>query len=284
MTLPSAELNALYDGLNKGEFFIEYLPIVCLGDQTCLGAEALIRWRRPDGEITLPGEFIPLAENTPLSGLITYWLIDTLAVEVGDWLRAHPEAHLSLNVPPEILGRGGLEYAAVKSGLGDFRSQLILEVTERGIPDQLGLMALNSMHRSGIRLALDDVMMSGTNLALISRCNFHIIKIDRLLTAQITVECPHPDWLRGLAGLLHASDLTIVAEGIENEAQLQALRAAGVQLGQGHHFSPPLAAADFIAFHARRAKTGTGQQPSPLASSVPATASRQDQARIKRSR
>lgn len=274
MTLPSAALDALHDGLNKGEFFIEYLPIVSLGDQTCLGAEALVRWRRPDGEIVLPGEFIPLAENTPLSGLITYWLIDTLAVEVGDWLRAHPEAHLSLNVPPEILGRGGLEYAAVKSGLGEFRSQLILEVTERGIPDQLGLMALNSMHRGGIQLALDDVMMNGANLALISRCNFHIIKIDRLLTAEVTPECPHPDWLRSLAGLLHANDLTIVAEGIESEAQLQALRAAGVQLGQGYHFAPPLAAEDFMAYYARMAPTADCLETSPLAPSSRAELSR----------
>ncbi|WP_291985342.1 EAL domain-containing protein [Candidatus Accumulibacter sp. ACC007] len=268
MTLPSTELNAIRDGLNKGEFFIEYLPIVSLGDQTCLGAEALIRWRRPDGAVVLPDDFIPRAENTPLSGLITYWLIDTLAVEVGGWLRAHPEAHLSLNVPPEILGRGGLEYAAVKSGLGEFRSQLILEVTERGIPDQLGLMALNSMYHGGIQLALDDVTMSGTNLALISRCDFHIIKLDRLLTAQVTAECPHPDWLRSLAGLLQASDLVVVAEGIETDAQLQALRAAGVQWGQGYHFSPPLAVGDFIAWYTRARQATAGQQESPLAPSL----------------
>jgi len=255
MMLPSTELNAIRDGLNRGEFFVEYLPIVSLDDQSCLGAEALIRWRRPDGVVALPDKFIPLAENTPLSGLITYWLIDTLAVEASDWLRAHPEAHLSLNVPPEILGRGGLEYAAVKSGLGEFRSQLILEVTERGIPDQLGLMALNSMSNGGIQLALDDVMMSGTNLALIARCNFHIIKLDRLLIAQVTPECPHPDWLRSLAGLLQASDLTVVAEGIESETQLQALRAAGVQWGQGYHFSPPLAISEFIAWYALKTKS-----------------------------
>jgi sensor c-di-GMP phosphodiesterase-like protein len=257
MMLASTELNAIYDGLNKDEFFVEYLPIVSLGDQSCLGAEALIRWRRPDGTVVPPDKFIPLADNTPLSGLITYWLIDTLAGEVGGWLRAHPEAHLSLNVPPEILGRGGLEYAAVKSGLGEFRTQLILEVTERGIPDQLGLLALNSMFHGGIKLALDDVMMSGTNLALISRCNFQLIKLDRLLTAEITPECPHPDWLRSLAGLLQASELTVVAEGIETDTQLQALRAAGVQWGQGYHFSPPLAVAEFIAWYEKWEKTSS---------------------------
>ncbi len=273
MTLPSTELNAIRDGLNRGEFFVEYLPIVSLGDQSCLGAEALIRWRRPNGVVALPEDFIPLAENTPLSGLITYWLIDTLAIEAGGWLRAHPEAHLSLNVPPEILGRGGLEYAAVKSGLGAFRAQLILEVTERGIPDQLGLMALHSMSSGGIRLALDDVMMSGTNLALIARCHFQIVKLDRLLTAQITPACPHPDWLRSLAGLLMASDLIVVAEGIETETQLQALRAAGVQWGQGYHFSPPLAIREFLAWYARKGKRTTDQQTDPLAPSLRAEAS-----------
>ncbi len=246
------DLNAIHEGLNHGEFFIEYLPTVCLDDQHCLGAEALIRWRRPEG-IVPPVEFIPLVENTPLSGLITYWVIDTVAAELSDWLRAHPAAHLSLNVPPEILGRGGLEYAAVKSGLRSLSAQIILEVTERGIPDQLGMMALNAMGTRGVRVALDDVTMNGTNLAYVSRCNFDIIKIDRSLVAQINAQCPHPDWLRALAGLLHASvDLTVVAEGIETAIQFTALQAAGVQMGQGHYFSRALPAGKLIAYHAQR--------------------------------
>ena len=82
-------------------------------------------------------------------------------------------------------------------------------------------------------------------------------KLDRLLTAEITPECPHPDWLRSLAGLLQASELTVVAEGIETDTQLQALRAAGVQWGQGYHFSPPLAVAEFIAWHEKWEKTSS---------------------------
>ncbi|MBE2258829.1 MAG: EAL domain-containing protein [Candidatus Accumulibacter sp.] len=263
MTLPSPELNAIHQGLQAGEFFVEYLPLVSLNDRACLGGEALTRWRRPAGEIILPGQFIPLIENTPLSGVLTYWLIDTLAVEVGAWLSAHPEARLSFNVPPEILGRGGLEYAAAKSGLSALRTQIVLEVTERGIPDQLGLMALNTMYQGGIRLALDDVTMTGANLALISRCDFHIIKIDRTLTAQITAECPHPDWLRSLAGLLHAADLTVIAEGIETPVQFEALAAAGVQLGQGYLFSRPLAAGEFIAYYTGNAQAAASPQLRP---------------------
>jgi len=244
------ELDEIHDGLQRGEFFLEYLPTVSLTDQRCLGAEALIRWRRPAGVVP-PAEFIPLIENTPLSGLLTYWVIDTVASEVGEWLRTHPEVHLSLNVPPEILGRGGLEYAAVKSGLRSLSSQIIIEITERGIPDSLGMLALHGANRRGVRVALDDVTMNGTNLAFVSRCDFDIIKIDRSLIAGMDPNGPDPDWLRGLAGLLQSMDLTVVAEGIETDAQFRALQVAGVQMGQGYHFSRPLPANELIAYHDR---------------------------------
>src|SRR6187401_1331632 len=123
---------AIREGLSRDEFFLEYLPTISLTDGRCVGAEALIRWRRPEG-IVSPGDFIPIAENTPLSGLLTYWVLDTVAAELGDWLRANPDVRLAINVPPEILGRGGLGYVANKSGLAQQATQIILEVTERGL-------------------------------------------------------------------------------------------------------------------------------------------------------
>jgi sensor c-di-GMP phosphodiesterase-like protein len=103
-------------GMQRGELFVVYLPTVTLENARCIGAEALMRWRRGQ-EIVLGGDFIPLIENTPMSGVITYWVIDTVATELGEWLGEHSDAHISINVPPEILGRGGLEYAAIRSGL-----------------------------------------------------------------------------------------------------------------------------------------------------------------------
>ena len=131
------------------------------------------------------------------------------------------------------------------------RRQIIIEVTERGIPDSLGMMALHGMSRRGVRVALDDVTMNGTNLAFIARCDFDIIKIDRSLIAGMDPNGPDPNWLRGLAGLLSSMDLTVVAEGIETDAQFKALQAAGVQMGQGYHFSRPLPASELIAYHDR---------------------------------
>jgi sensor c-di-GMP phosphodiesterase-like protein len=245
------DLDEIRRALDKREFFLVYLPIVSLYDGRCVGAEALIRWRRGNEVVVDACEFIPSTERTPLSGVITYWVIDTVAAEIGAWLVHNPDALISINIPPEILGRGGLEYAAVKSGLRSRLRQVILEVTERGVPDQLGLDALNSVPNSGARVALDDVTLSGANLALLTRCKFDIVKIDRALITQLAPGDVEPTWMAGLKTLLQtAASLQVIAEGVETTHQAEALRAAGIQMAQGHHFSPPLEAAAYKRYYA----------------------------------
>jgi len=235
-------------GLERGEIFVTYLPTITLANARCVGAEALVRWRR--GQEILPGgDFIPVIENTPMSGVITYWVIDTVATELGDWLGEHNDAHISINVPPEILGRGGLEYAATRSGLRARIGQIILEITERGVPDRLGLEALNSMAVHGVKLALDDTMLTGANLALLARCNFRIVKLDRQLVARLKPDAPPPAWLEGLSSLLRNSRLQVVAEGVESDYQAQTLLAAGVQMAQGYLFSMPLTAPELMRLY-----------------------------------
>lgn len=246
------DLPAIRDGLARGEFFLEYQPTVALADGRCIGAESLIRWRRTTG-IVPPGEFIPLVENTPLSGLITYWIIDTVQAELGDWLRANRDAHIGINVPPEILGRGGMAYAAGKSGLAEISSQIVLEVTERGIPDSLGVQAINLYEGEGVKVALDDVtLVGGANLAVLARCNLYAIKLDRSLIQQIGPSCPTPVWLPSVTALLESSQLLVIAEGVETEMQFATLRAARIQAAQGFYFSRPLSVDAFMAYHRDR--------------------------------
>jgi sensor c-di-GMP phosphodiesterase-like protein len=246
------DLDTIKSALEAREFFLVYQPIVSLRDGRCFGAEALIRWRREDAVLNA-SEFIPLCDRTPLSGVLTYWVIDTVAAELGGWLDSNVAAHISVNVPPEILGRGGLEYAAAKSGLSTRAKQLILEVTERGIPDQLGLDALNSISGTGAQVALDDTTLSGANLALLTRCNFDFVKIDPLLVAELIPDKPPASWLKGLAVLLQTTSLQIIAEGVETAFQADTLRAAGVQFAQGHYFSVARSASDFKRFYADNA-------------------------------
>ena len=243
-------VDAIHDGLVQGEFFLEYLPTVSLTDGRCVGAEALARWRRSSG-VVQPDEFMPFIEGTYLSGLLTYWVLETVSKELGDWLRIHKELNIGINVPPEILGRGGLEYASTKAGVSDLRDQIVLEVSERGLPDNLGLAALEAACRSGVRIALDDVTLSAANLVILSRCTLHVIKTDRSLADQITPECPCPAWLSGLSALLQSTRVPIIAEGVETEVQAKALRAAGVSMAQGFYFSPPISAEKLKAYYFR---------------------------------
>ncbi|HKQ12525.1 MAG TPA: EAL domain-containing protein [Steroidobacteraceae bacterium] len=235
--------------MDSDELFVEYQPIVLLNDATCIGAEALVRWRRAD-TILQPSEFLRAINNTPLSGRLTYWVIDTVAADLGEWLGEHPQVQVSINIPPEILGRGGLQYAAERSGLHARMNQIVLEVTEHGVPDQLGLEALNMMAERGLRVALDDVALNGVNLALLARCNFSVIKLDRQLTSQLAVSAPAPNWLAALSSLLRNTGLKVVAEGVETDYQATALHAAGVQMAQGYLFSRSLSAPELIAYHA----------------------------------
>lgn len=228
-------------GLSRGDLFVEYLPTVRLADARCVGGEALVRWRR--GEEVLPASaFLPRIENSPLSGRLTYWVIETVAAELGEWLNAHRDAHISINVPPEIVGRGGVEHAAVRSGLRERVGQIVFQITESGVPDRLGLDTLDLAATFGVRLALDDTTLSGVNLALLARCNFTMIKIARQVTAQLRPDKPPPDWLAALQSLLKSSALQVIAGGVGTDYQAKWLHVAGVQMAQGSLFSQPLPA------------------------------------------
>ena len=126
----------------------------------------------------------------------------------------------------------------------------MLEITERGVPDRLGVEALNAMAERGVQLALDDTMLAGANLALLARCNFQIVKLDRGLVARLRPDAPTPAWLEGLTSLLNRSALRVVAEGVESDYQAQTLLAAGVQMAQGYLFSMPLTAHELIRWYA----------------------------------
>lgn len=238
-------------GLKNGEFILEYLPIISLDNERCVGVEALVRWQHPAG-IIFPDDFVPLIENTPLSGLITYWVIDQVALELGDWLRHEDNVELHINVPPEILGRGGLEYAAQKSGLSEVKDKIVLEITERGLPDQLGLQALDLAASQGVRIALDDVTIDPANVLVLSRTHAKIIKIDKSVLLDDQQDTGPPRWAEALGILLRTTDLEVIAEGVETAGQASLLRAAGVKQAQGFYFSPPLPVQAFLQYFARQ--------------------------------
>jgi len=241
------DLEMIHAGLDNGEFILEYLPIVSLDQERCVGVEALLRWQRPTG-VVYPDEFIPLIENSPLSGLITYWVIDRVAIELGDWLRDQDGVELHINVPPEILGRGGLEYAAQRSGLSSVSHKIVLEITERGLPDHIGLQSLDYAARHGVRIALDDIRIDPASVMVLSRCNAQIIKIDKSVLLDGEGGESMPRWAEALTVLLNTTDLEVIAEGVETAEQVTLLRTTGVRKVQGYYFSPPMRADAFLHY------------------------------------
>jgi sensor c-di-GMP phosphodiesterase-like protein len=241
-------LDEIQAGLERGELFLEYLPTVALATGRCVGAEALARWRRPGGVVP-PEEFIPAVEGTPLSGPLTYWVLETAAREVGALLRCRPDLFLSFNVPPELLGRGGVASTIRHAGIADLASQLVLEITERGVPDQLGIDALQLAAEAGCRIALDDAGQGGAHLIILSHVRVvHQVKIDRTYIGRLAREPAGLDWIRHLAALARTSGVEVVAEGVETAKQAELLRAAGVGLAQGYHFSRPLPAHELVRY------------------------------------
>ncbi|HVR98517.1 MAG TPA: EAL domain-containing protein [Thermoanaerobaculia bacterium] len=239
-------------GLKRGELFLEYLPTVVLETGRCVGAEALTRWRRPGGVVP-PDEFIPVVEGTTLSGPLTYWVLETAAREVGPLLRGRPDLFLSVNVPPELLGRGGVASTVRHAGIADLVGQLVLEITERGLPDRLGIDALQFAAEAGCRIALDDAGQGGAHLVFLTRaCVVHQVKVDRTYIRSLGVEPATLEWIRNLAALASSSGVEVVAEGVETAEQAALLRAAGVGLAQGHHFSTALPADELTRFVERR--------------------------------
>jgi EAL domain-containing protein (putative c-di-GMP-specific phosphodiesterase class I) len=181
-----------------------------------------------------------------LSGLITYWVLETLSRELADWMKVQDDVRISINVPPEVFGRGGLFYAARQAGLENLGPKLILEVTERGIPDRLGVDALNAWPRRGLLVALDDVCASRASMLVASRLRIDIVKIESDTVKRIR-NLPILQRL-ALAELIHVSTVGVIAEGVETADQVEVLRQCGIGMAQGWLFSRPLRASAFISY------------------------------------
>lgn len=242
--------DAVHAAILRDELFLEYLPTMALQEGgRCVGCEALVRWRRGE-EIIYPADFVPLIEETPLSGTLTYWVFDTVARELGDWLREHHHAYVAINIPPEVLGRGALEYVSRKANLFEIRKQIVLEITERGFPDRLGIEELEGLVREHRLIAMDDVDLDETNFIVLSRQPVPIIKLDRKFVENITDADSAA--LRQIAGFVQLQNHYVVAEGVQTPEQERLLKEAGVQYVQGWLYSRPVSAEGFQAFYASR--------------------------------
>lgn len=233
--------------VERGEFFVDYQPLVALQDCTLRGVEALVRWRHPEYGVLGPEQFIELAEETGAIVQLGRWVLIRACEQARHWRDAFGAAapFVSVNLAPRQLSEPGLVEDVVKvlAGTGLDPSQLQLELTEQALmgDEAAPLEALGKLYDMGVRIALDDFGTGYSNLPYLRRLPLHDLK----LAGSFAVGLRHdPDpvderIVATLVNLAHALELTVTAEGVETVAQLERLRTLGCDAGQGFLFAPP---------------------------------------------
>jgi diguanylate cyclase (GGDEF)-like protein/PAS domain S-box-containing protein len=241
--LTRLELRAdLDDALERGEFRLRYQPVFELASGTLHSFEALLRWKHPQRGEVLPGEFIPLAEETGLIVPIGRWILEQTCRQAQAWREAgRPDLRVSFNLSsrqlrePQIVD--WIAQALATSGLP--AQNLIVELTESGImQDDEG--RLQQMRELGVQLALDDFGTGYSSLSYLSRFPIDILKIDRSFIARLGGASEESALVRSVVHLASTMHLKTVAEGIEREEQLERVKELGCDFGQGFLLARPM--------------------------------------------
>ncbi len=241
----------LIQAVKNGEITAYYQPIVSLKTGRIAGFEALARWLHPDRGLILPDTFIPLAEETgliiPIGGLI----LREAAEHVCAWRREHPsfeQLFASVNLSVRQFGHPSL-MDDVRRTLDavDMKAQCLkLEITESGLMENVetSLELLTQLKKLGITLAIDDFGTGYSSLSYLHRFPFDTLKIDRSFVGNMEQESESRGIVTNVLSLAHGLVKETIAEGVETDGQLRALRKLNAEFGQGYFFSRALPAAD----------------------------------------
>ena len=241
----------MMEALKNREFIVHYQPLVRLQDGVCVGAEALIRWPRPDGTMMRPDYFIPQAEESGLIAPITDQLVQTVVREMRALLLAGRHLHIAINVSAADIQTGRLlgVLATALDGSGIAPGQIWLEATERGFIDVAAArQALERARGMGFAVAIDDFGTGYSSLAYLQNLPVDALKIDKSFIDTIGGETVTSSVTAHIIAMAQTLGLEIIAEGVETPLQADYLRARGVEYGQGWLFAKALPPADFIAY------------------------------------
>ncbi len=239
---------ALRSAVETNQFSVDYQPIVRLADGAIAGFEALVRWRRPEGEV-FPAEFIPLAEEVGLIVPIGRFVIAEAAHAVRMWQKQTGKTglrmHVNLSVQ-ELLEPDLEAYIVGQLQVNELAPDaLTIEMTESAVMrgNTLAFGRLAQVRARGIPLCIDDFGTGYSSLRYVRDFSVDGIKVDRSFVESPDGSLGSPPIVRMLVDLCDAYALDIVAEGVETPAQAAALLALDCRYAQGFHFYRPMSAA-----------------------------------------
>ncbi|MEL3889641.1 EAL domain-containing protein [Ferrovibrio sp. MS7] len=248
-----ALLADLRRAMAQNEFELFYQPIMKLQDTGVGKAEALLRWRHPQRGLVVPGDFISLLEESGLIHEVGFWVIQKALQHRAELLRAGIDIEIAVNVSTKQFERDDFVPRVVRL-LAQYEMALpiTLEVTESmALSDAREACAkLEQLVRAGASIALDDFGTGYSSLSYLTALPVATLKIDRSFLVGAETDPAVARLVRAIIDLGHDLGLSVVAEGIETQAQADALRAMHCDLGQGFMFGKPLAFSDFIQRYA----------------------------------
>ncbi len=241
--------NDLYRALDRGEFRVFYQPQVALEDRRIVGAEALLRWVHPEYGVVPPSVFIPLAEKTGLIGAIGDWVLRLACRQASAWQAAGlPRIRIAVNISANQL-RNPLFAELVKRLLAEENLDpecLELEVTE-GVairePAHF-IWLLNQLKQVGVQLSIDDFGTEYSSLSRLKLLPADRIKIDMQFVQGIDKNSKDRAITKGIINLAKSLRINVIAEGVENDAQLAFLEQDQCDEVQGYYFYRPMPAED----------------------------------------
>jgi sensor c-di-GMP phosphodiesterase-like protein len=247
---PRNPVTEIERALEAGEFVPYYQPIVDIRTGQLRGAEVLVRWRKPDGTLVLPGSFIPLMESSDLIHDLTRNLMRKVCVEAGPALGCRPDLKISFNFAGKLFSQptivNDVRNIFVNSPIKF--AQVVLEVTERDPIENFTetRQIIAALQGLGVRIAIDDVGTGHSGLSYMLKLGVDIIKIDKMFVDAIGTDRNSTTIVETLVDLARNMRMDVVAEGVENFEQVMHLRALGVRSAQGYVFAPPLPGSSFL--------------------------------------
>ncbi len=256
--------SSLHNAIDLRQFVLHYQPQIEIGSGRLIGVEVLVRWMHPERGLVPPNSFIPIAEESDLIIQLGEWILEEACRQLDEWRRKGLQMRMSVNLSARQLRSKSLLPQIEKAlfHYGFEADNLELEITESVAmenPDAT-LRMLGQLRELGVELAIDDFGTGYSSLSHLKLMPLQRLKIDRSFVKDIESDPDDAAICAATISLAHNLGLSVVAEGVETEAQLAFLRDLGCECVQGYLFSKPLPAAELEDWIARR---NAADQPSP---------------------
>jgi diguanylate cyclase (GGDEF)-like protein len=261
--------------LDRGEFVLHYQPKLTLPDRRVHGVEALVRWQHPTRGLLLPGEFLPLLEQTGLIQPVTRWVLRQAARQAAQWRRSGMPLTVAVNISTRSLLSPALPATvlSIVTGADLPPSFLELEITESVVTSnpERAAKVLGQLRARGVEVSIDDFGAGYTSLALLRALPVTALKIDRSLVSRMLDHACDRVITEAVIDLGHRLGLRVIAEGVESHPLLDELITLGCDSAQGFLISPGLAAdaLERLLISQDLAVTTAPVQPGPVVLTAP---------------